>query len=99
VHASIVDLYCIEPFPKEKFLHFVKTHGNCLIVAEDHYSAGGIGEKVCSLMANDAINCLSLAVNKVPHSGTQEELLEYYGLDAANIVRKALFMIQHRNYS
>jgi transketolase len=99
VHASVVDLYCVEPFPKDKLLHFVKTHGNCIIVAEDHYHAGGIGEKVLSEFANEAVNCLQLAVNKIPHSGTKDELLEYCEIDYKTMIKKTLFILSHKHYT
>ncbi len=99
IHAAVVDLYSIEPFPKEKLLHFVKTHGNCLVVAEDHYVVGGLGERTCAELTNNAINCTSLAVNKIPHSGTKDELLEHYGIDYKAIIKKVLFILSHKHYS
>lgn len=87
ISVAVVDLYCIKPFNIKKFINFINKHGNKLIVAEDHYPEGGIGEMLSSYLANSKIKVNILAVNTIPHSGAEDELLEKYGIDWKAIVR------------
>jgi transketolase len=88
INVSVVDLYCIKPFNKKKFEKFVKKHGNKLIITEDHYYEGGIGEMLAESLENSNIKIKHLAVKEIPHSGKSEELLEKYGIDWKAIVRE-----------
>ncbi|MBS3099309.1 transketolase, partial [Candidatus Pacearchaeota archaeon] len=44
IKVAVVDLYCVKPFNSKKFIQFVKKHGKRMIIVEDHYPEGGIGE-------------------------------------------------------
>ena len=63
-----------------------ETNG-VIITVEDHYPEGGIGEAVLSAVGSKGIKVHKLAVNGIPRSGKQEELLEVYGISANHIVR------------
>lgn len=89
IKVSVVDLYCIKPLNISKLANFVKLHGNKIVVAEDHYSAGGIGEMLAYELLNTGIRIKTLSVNKMPHSGTTEELLDKYGISAKHIAMHA----------
>lgn len=89
IFASVIDLYCIKPFNAEKLINFVKTHGNKIVVAEDHYSAGGISEMLADELINTGIRIKALSINKTPHSGTMEELLDKYSINAKHIAMYA----------
>ncbi len=86
INVAVVDLYCIKPFNARKFIDFVKTHGSKLVVSEDHYQAGGIGEMLAEELKNSGIKIKHLFVNEVPHSGTKEELLYKYKIDSLAII-------------
>ncbi len=90
IFCSVVDLYCLKPFNEKKFIDFVKKHGSKIIVSEDHYPQGGIGEMLASKIANENIVIKSLAVKKIPRSGTKEELMNYEEIDSKSIVNAAL---------
>ncbi len=81
IDVSVVDLYCIKPFNSKSFENFVKKHGNKLIVVEDHYKEGGIGEMLSEALENSNIKIKHLAVSGIPHSGTMEELLDKYKIN------------------
>lgn len=87
IATSVVDLYCIQPFNAAKFIAFVKENGSKVVVTEDHYKAGGIGEMLSSVLANADVMVRYLFVDKIPHSGKSEQLLEKYGISANNIMR------------
>jgi|TARA_Y100000310_G_C20701271_1_gene830111 transketolase len=87
-NVAVVDLYCIKPFNSKKFENFVKKHGNKLVVVEDHYKEGGIGEMLLEELANSGIKIKHLAVGEIPHSGEKKELLEKYKIDSKNIIKE-----------
>jgi len=89
IKSSVVDLYCVKPFNSKKFISFVKKNGSKVVVAEDHYSEGGIGEMLASVLVNSGIKLSRLAISGVPHSGKPEELLKKYEIDSGAIVREA----------
>ncbi|MDP1695577.1 MAG: transketolase [archaeon] len=85
ISSAVVDLYCIKPFNSEAFINFVKSHGNRLVITEDHYIAGGIGEMLSRELDNSGITIKTLAVTSLPHSGKKDELLDRYGINAKAI--------------
>ncbi|MEK6850225.1 MAG: transketolase [Nanoarchaeota archaeon] len=89
ISAAVIDLYCIKPLNIHKLANFIKEHGNKIIIAEDHYSAGGIGEMLAHELLNTGIRIKTLSINKAPHSGTTEELLDKYSINARHIVMHA----------
>jgi len=87
-NISVIDLYCIKPFNAKKFENFVKKHGKKLIVVEDHYPEGGIGEMLAESLENSGIKIKHLAVRSLPHSGKPEELLKKYNINWESIIRE-----------
>ena len=83
--CSVIDLYCVKPFKKEKFLDFVKKHGKKIVVVEDHFKEGGIGEMITSLLDNN-IKIKHLCIKKIPHSGDKDKLMEKYGINEDSII-------------
>ncbi|RMD67111.1 transketolase [Candidatus Pacearchaeota archaeon] len=93
VSNAVVDAYCLKPFPSKKFAEFAKANGGKVVVSEDHYPAGGIGETIASALAGTSVKLAHLAVREIPHSGKKDELLRKYKIDAraiANAARKLL---------
>ena len=86
IPVSVVDIYCIKPFNGKKFVNFVKSHGNKLVITEDHYKEGGIGEMLLEELKNSNIKIKHLAVEEIPHSGKPEELLKKYKIDSDAII-------------
>ena len=85
-NVSVIDLYCIKPFNVKKFISFVKKHGNKIIITEDHYREGGIGEMLAEELENEKIRISHLYVKEIPHSGKSEELLKKYKIDSDAII-------------
>ena len=98
---QIKHLYWITAVPKDnlccvecrlqtllEFIEFVKKHGKKVIVVEDHYREGGIGEMISEVVAEskEKIEMKHLAISEIPHSGKPEELLRKYGIDSKAIV-------------
>jgi transketolase len=56
-----------------------------MIVVEDHYEEGGLGEAVLSAVGDQA-KVVHLAVREIPRSGPPEALLDKYGISSKHIV-------------
>ncbi|MBS3081151.1 transketolase [Candidatus Pacearchaeota archaeon] len=96
INTAIIDLYCIKPFDYKKFIDFVKAHGNKIVISEDHYAEGGIGEMISSHLPGTNIQLTHLTVRKLPHSGKPEQLLAFEEIDTEAIVKNAFEMIKNR---
>lgn len=88
IFVSVIDLYSIKPLDAATVAATAHKSGKKIVTVEDHYLEGGLGQAVvCALQGEDiAISCL--AVQKMPRSGSPEDLLAYEGIDAAAIVKK-----------
>ncbi len=88
ISSVVIDCYCIKPFNHRKLLELAIKSGNKIIVVEDHYKEGGIGEMITSGINGNEIKVYSLYVKELPHSGKPDELLERYSIDSKSIIKK-----------
>ncbi|MBI2631770.1 transketolase [Candidatus Pacearchaeota archaeon] len=93
INSAVIDLYCIKPLKIRKLISFIKKHGKRVIVTEDHYEEGGIGEMLNHELSNTGIKISNLAIKETPHSGTTEELLRKYCIDSDSIARAAIKLL------
>jgi len=92
VKARIIDLYCLKPLKKKKLIEAFGSLKKIMTV-EDHYLEGGLGEAVNSVLVNNKVEVINLAVKKLPRSGSLAELLSYEEIDCASILRHVKKMI------
>ena len=85
ISARIIDAYSIQPIDKENITREVEEAGKKVVVVEDHFASGGLGEAVALALAGKA-EIIHLAVHDLPRSGKPEELLDKYGISARHIV-------------
>lgn len=85
-HIRIMDPFTIKPIDQAAILKNAKDVQMRVVVVEDHYPEGGIGEAVLSALAGHQVKFVHLAVREVPRSGPPEVLLEKYGISANDIV-------------
>lgn len=85
-HIRIIDPFTIKPLDRETILKNAKEVQMRVVVVEDHYPEGGIGEAVLSALAGHDVKFMHLAVREVPRSGPPEVLLDKYGISAKCIV-------------
>lgn len=90
ISAEIINIHTIKPLDEEAILRSVSKTG-CIVTAEEHQRNGGLGDSVAQVLAmNNPTPQEFVAVNdSFGESGTPEQLLEKYGLSAANIVSAA----------
>jgi transketolase len=85
ISIRVIDAYSVKPIDAEGILAAAKeTHGR-IIVVEDHYAEGGIGDAVLNAVGNQAA-VVKLAVREIPRSGPPEALLDKYGISSSHIV-------------
>ena len=87
ISIRVVDLYSVKPID-EATLQEAARETRAILVAEDHFAEGGLGEAVGSALAAVPIPVYSLAVRKKPQSGKPEELLEFEEISRKAIVKK-----------
>ena len=76
ISIRVIDLYSVKPLDKKTLLQAGReTRG--IVVVEDHYPEGGLGEAVASCLSTYLIPVNILAVKKLPRSGKSRELLDY----------------------
>lgn len=87
ITIRIIDLYSVQPLDTDT-LRTAADQTGCIITVEDHYRAGGIGEAVAAALADHFSPVYLMAVEKMPKSGSPEELLEFENISKAAIVQK-----------
>ena len=91
IGAEVIDCYSLAPFPERPVLSSLQRTG-CCVTAEEHFLPGGLFETVAGLAAREyPIPVQPVAVSSgFGQSGTPQDLKEYYGLTAAQIVSAAV---------
>lgn len=86
ISAEIINIHTIKPLDETLILDSL-SKTKCAVTAEEHQMAGGLGESVASLLSRKMPLPIELvAVNdSFGESGTPDQLLTKYGLDAINI--------------
>jgi transketolase len=87
----VVDLYSIKPVDVEA-LRAAAAETAGIVVAEDHWPEGGLGDAVLAALARigERPPVTALAVRGMPGSGRPGELLRAAGIDATAIAEAAL---------
>ncbi|MBR2790211.1 MAG: transketolase family protein [Eggerthellaceae bacterium] len=97
ISAEVIDAFCVKPLDAENILASVAKTG-CAVVAEEHSVYGGLCSAVAELLTeNKPVPCEFVAVrDRFGKSGEFGELMEYFGLDAASIVKAVKNAIARR---
>jgi transketolase len=97
ISAEVINIHTIKPLDNEAILKsLAKT--KCLVSAEEHQINGGLGDSIAQLLIQTTAYPMEyVGVNdSFGESGKPAELMEKYGLSAANIVEKALKAISRK---
>ncbi|HNQ13382.1 MAG TPA: transketolase C-terminal domain-containing protein, partial [Bacteroidia bacterium] len=88
IDAEVLNIHTIKPLDEKAVLQSVRKT-RCIVTAEEHQMAGGLGESIASLVANsDPVPMEMIAVkDSFGESGTPDQLLEKYGLTCGAIVQ------------
>ena len=87
ISAEVINMHTIKPFDVKAVLDSV-SKTKCVVSAEEHMIAGGLGESVAHVLAtNNPTPQEFVGVNDTfGESGTPAELMTKYGIDTQNIV-------------
>ena len=98
ISAEVINIHTIKPLDKEIILKSVKKT-KCVITAEEHNYLGGLGESVSRVLTkNYPVFQDFIATNDTfGESGTPEELMKKYGLNADNIVKKSINLLNSKS--
>ena len=91
IKAELISVPVIKPFDKDTIINSIKKTGFAVTV-ENHSINGGLGSSVCEALAeNYPARVLRIGINdEFGQSGTPNELLKQYGLDAESIANKVI---------
>jgi len=88
IKIRVMDPFTIKPIDKEAILRHAAECNGKIIVVEDHYPEGGIGDAVLDVVAETRnILVKKMCVREVPRSGPPMVLLEKYGIGTECIVK------------
>jgi transketolase len=93
VSARVIDLYSVKPVDAGTLRDAVDATGRRVVVVEDHWPEGGLGEAVLSALAGEELAFEHLAVREMPGSGKPAELLAAAGIDADGIAAAARTLV------
>lgn len=92
VSACVVDAYSIKPIDAERIRAAVRASSGNVVIAEDHWAEGGLGDAVRECLDGErpiVARIAHLAVRRMPGSGKPAELLRMMDVDARGIVDAA----------
>jgi transketolase len=89
VSTRVIDLYSVKPIDEQTLRDAAEATQGRIVVAEDHWPEGGVGEAVLSALSGEELQFAHLAVREMPGSGKPAELLAAAGIDADAIAAAA----------
>jgi len=97
ISAEIINIHTIKPLDKKLILESAKKT-NAVVTAEEHMLNGGLGDSIAQLLSTNYPTAVEMigVDDSFGESGTPEQLLEKYGLNAENIVKAAIKVIERK---
>ena len=96
IHARVLDMHTVEPIDREAIARAAAETG-ALVVAEEHFLAGGTGEAVSRVVAETVpVPIEFVAARDYGVSGEPDELLVRYRLTAPDIAEAAHRALQRK---
>lgn len=97
IAARVIDMHTIKPLDRDAIARAARETGG-IVVAEEHLTDSGLGVRVAQAVS-ELEPCPMEFVgveNTYAESGTPDELLDKYGLRAANVVAAARRLLQRK---
>lgn len=85
IRARVIDCYSVKPIDIATIQSSARE-ARTMVIVEDHYPEGGLGEAVLSALVGLEVRYVHLAVKTPPGSGTTEELLKFSEIDCDSII-------------
>lgn len=90
--VRVIDLYSLKPIDTKTLVSAHQATGGRIVVVEDHWPEGGLGDAVLAALAGSGelgLRYRHLAVRGLPGSGKPAELLDAAGISARHIAKAA----------
>jgi transketolase len=90
ISATIANIHTIKPIDKDLIIDLAKRHKR-IVVCEEHQVIGGLCSSVCEVLSRNypvRVECIGIE-DRFGQSGQPNELMEFYGLSAGCIAKKA----------
>jgi transketolase len=97
VASRVIDAFSVKPLDETTLAHAARETG-LLLVVEDHFAEGGLGEAVAGAVGELA-PVHRLAVRTHPRSASQSEQLARHGIDRQSIEQRVLELVKGRTAS
>lgn len=88
ISVRVIDLFSVKPVDRETLEKNGLESNSLMLVVEDHYYEGGIGDAVKSSLGTSGIRIHHQAVGDIPRSGEPDELYEMFGLSSSKIAER-----------
>ena len=90
ISARVINIHTLKPIDSDILVKAAKETG-AIVTVEEHSVIGGLGSAVSEVLGEVCpVPVVKVGVNDpFGQSGKPDELLEYYGLTATNVVEKA----------
>ncbi|MFT5250192.1 MAG: transketolase [bacterium] len=97
ISVEVINIHTIKPLDDEAILNSV-SKTRCIVTAEEHNFLGGLGESVARVLASNNPTPQEFVATQdtFGESGTPEQLMEKYGLNASAICKAALKVIDRK---
>ncbi len=97
ISAELINIHTIKPLDKQAIIESAKRT-SCVVVAEEHFIAGGLGESVAQVLANELPTPIEFVAidDTFGESGTPENLMVKFGLEKENIIEKVKLAISRK---
>jgi transketolase len=97
ISAEVINIHTIKPLDSEAILKSVKKTG-CVVTAEEHNFLGGLGESVARTLSENhpAPQEFVATQDTFGESGTPEQLMDKYGLNAEAIIKATEKVIKRK---
>ncbi len=97
IPVRVIDCYSIKPIDAATLRRALADTG-LLVVVEDHWAEGGIGDAVLEGLTSNGSQVsgrvVKIAVTEMPGSGSPEELREWAGISAAKIEQRVRALLR-----
>ena len=97
ISVEVINIHTIKPLDEDIIIKSVKKTG-CIVTAEEHNKLGGLGESVARTLALNTPTPQEFVAtdDTFGESGTPEQLMKKYGLDATAVVKAVKKVISRK---
>ncbi|MFQ6069807.1 MAG: transketolase [Candidatus Aminicenantales bacterium] len=92
INIRVIDAYSVQPIDRETVEKAARETGKRMVVVEDHFEHGGLGDAVSKVLGGAEM--VHLCIKELPRSGKPEELMRKYGIDSYSIIKAVKKLIK-----